>query len=108
LAGLFSKLRDALSVEEVVRTQPKRVRPVSQCANCLHWCAPEKLTSALLGSARAVAWAKDNGYGRCQAPQRGDVNTSDKKRFTKPEQGCELWAASSQAAPSRAAAARKA
>jgi hypothetical protein len=110
LAGLFSKLRDALSVEEVVRVPQKRVRPRNLCSNCLHWCAPEALTSAILGSARAVSWAKDNGYGRCQAPGRGAADSSDKKRFTKPDAGCELWAekaAKAMAAPSRAAAARK-
>jgi len=108
LAGLFSKLRDALSVEEVVRVQPRRVRPRNECSNCIHWCAPDALTTAILGSARAVSWAKDNGYGRCQAPARGAADSSDKKRFTKPDAGCELWAERSASAPSRAAAARKA
>ena len=95
MAGIFGRIVDALSVEEKVVIPKRRVKPVQGCANCTWWVSPDALTTKVLSSARAVAWAKDNGFGRCTATARG---VDDKKRFTKAESGCDSWTPQSQAA----------
>jgi hypothetical protein len=92
VTGIFSKIRDALSVTETIIVPQKRVRPKSNCASCFYWCSPDALTQKVLPSARAIAWAKDNDFGRCTHQQRGGIDNSDKKRFTKADAGCDLWA----------------
>ena len=105
MSGIFSKIRDALSVTETTFTPPKRVRPTRGCSSCSFWVGPDNLTQKVLPSARAIAWAKDNGFGRCTHQARGgNDSTSDKKRFTKPDAGCDLWAAASEKASAASAA----
>lgn len=89
MAGIFRKIIDALSVdEEIFQPPPRPVKLADTCQSCLHWVEPDKLDAKMLGSGRAAAWAKDNGFGRCTHPAGPANANSDKKRYTKPDSYC--------------------
>gem|GEM_PF-2696042 len=89
MAGLFNRLYNALCIEETVHGPAPRKAP-DRCGSCVFWVPGDQLDSSMVPSARAIAWAQDNGYGRCQhrdGPAKAG-NKGDKKRFTLPDAYC--------------------
>lgn len=93
MTGILGKIWDALHVIETP-PPPRRVKPSNGCNNCRHWVPPDKLTAELLGSQRAVAWAREGGFGRCTSKTGPQLEKGkEAKRFTLPESGCNGWTA---------------
>ncbi len=89
--SLIRSIIDFLSVEERVAPPPVRRAP-DACATCKHWIGPDALTTKVVPSARAIAWAKDGGFGRCTAPSAGTHERGETKRFTLPNDSCGQYA----------------